>query len=75
MGRIYRVVPDGQPLRKLPRLDQMHGEQLAAVMNSHNGTTRDPVQQQIQWNNDRRAIPALKTIALDSLRPEVRIQA
>ncbi len=75
MGRIYRVVPDGQPLRKLPRLDQMHGEQLAAVMNSHNGTTRDLVQQQIQWNDDRTTIPTLKTIALESLRPEVRIQA
>jgi len=75
MGRIYRVVPEGHAVRKMPRLDQLHGAELAAAMDSHNGTQRDLVQQLIQWQNDRDAIPALGQLCVDSLRPEVRIQA
>ncbi len=75
MGRIYRVVPDGQPLRKMPRLDQLSGEALATAMDSSNGIQRDLVQQLIQWRHDIKAIPGLKQLCLESGRPEVRVQA
>ncbi|MEJ7591550.1 MAG: neutral/alkaline non-lysosomal ceramidase N-terminal domain-containing protein [Planctomycetaceae bacterium] len=75
MGRIYRVFPEGHGVRRLPRLDQLHGVELAAAMDSPNGTQRDLVQQLIQWSNDRNSIPALRQLCVDSVRPEVRIQA
>ena len=75
MGRIYRVIPEGRALRKVLRLDQLHGVELAAAMDSPNGTQRDLVQQLIQWHNDRKAIPALRRLCVDSVRPEVRVQA
>jgi putative membrane-bound dehydrogenase-like protein len=75
MGRIYRIVPDGTSLRKMPAVEKLKGEKLAAVMESPNGTVRDLIQQQIEWNKDKGAIPALKKIALENVRPEVRIQA
>lgn len=75
MGRIYRVVPEGHPIRRMPRLDQRHGGDLAEMMDSPNGTQRDLVQQLIQWQQDRDAIPALRRLCVDSVRPEVRVQA
>ena len=75
MGRIYRIAPDGKVARKPLRIDQLQGEQLAAAMDSANGTTRDLVQQQILWNNNTAAISMLKKIAAGSVHPEVRIQA
>ena len=75
MGRIYRIVPDGKAAQKPLRIDQLKGEQLAAAMDSANGTTRDLVQQQIAWNNDTAAISMLKKLAAESDRPEVKIQA
>lgn len=75
MGRIYRVVPVGKAFRKMPQLDQLHGGALAAAMDSSNGTQRDLVQQLIQWHNDQNAIPALRQLCLNSVRPEVRVQA
>ena len=75
MGRIYRVIPEGDAVRKVPQLDQLHGVELAAAMDSPNGTQRDLVQQLIQWSNDRNAIPILRQLCADSVRPEVRVQA
>ena len=75
MGRIYRVVPEDHAVRRMPRLDQLHGGELAAAMDSPNGTQRDLVQQLIQWQNDKDAIPALRQLSVGSARPEVRVQA
>lgn len=75
MGRIYRVVPDKVPVRKVPRLDRLDTEQLAAALETPNGSQRDLVQQMLQWRNDRAAIPFLKKLAAQSPRAEVRLQA
>ncbi|MDA1229717.1 MAG: neutral/alkaline non-lysosomal ceramidase N-terminal domain-containing protein, partial [Planctomycetota bacterium] len=75
MGRIYRIVPEGPAVRKAMRIDQLQGDQLAAAMDTANGTQRDLVQQRIQWNKDTAAIPRLMQLATESVRPEVRIQA
>ena len=76
MGRIYRVVPNDDAVRRVPRLDQLRGRELVAAMDSPNGTQRDLVQQLIQWwQNDKDTIPALRQLCVDSVRPEVRVQA
>jgi len=75
MGRIYRIVADGQPARSIERLDQLQGPSLAAAMDSPNGTQRDLVQQLLQWRNDSTAAPALQDLAMKSERAEVRVQA
>ncbi len=75
MGRIYRVVPEGHAARKVLRLDQLHGGDLAAAMDSPNGTQRDLVQQLIQWRDDKDAIPTLWHLCSNAVRPEVRVQA
>lgn len=75
MGRIYRIVADNAATRKIPQLSSLHGEQLAAAMDVANGIQRDLVQQLIHWNHDTAAAPKLRSLAIESLRPEVRIQA
>ncbi len=75
MGRIYRIVADDAATRKTPQLSSLHGEQLAAAMDVANGVQRDLVQQLIQWNHDTAAVAKLRSLAVESSRPEVRIQA
>jgi len=75
MGRIYRIVPESQPARTMPRLDRLTGTGLAAAMDSPNGTQRDLVQQLIQWRVDTSTIPTLSQLCRNSIRPAVRVQA
>ncbi|MFO0978468.1 MAG: neutral/alkaline non-lysosomal ceramidase N-terminal domain-containing protein [Planctomycetaceae bacterium] len=75
MGRLYRIVPDGKPLRKMPDLATLTGEPLANAMRTSNGTQRDLVQQQILWKQDRTTIETLTSICQQDERPEVRVQA
>jgi len=75
MGRIYRIVPDGKVTRRMPRIDQLSGVELAAAMDSANGTQRDLFQQQIQWTHDMTAVAGLRKLAVESPRAEVRVQA
>jgi putative membrane-bound dehydrogenase-like protein len=74
-GRIYRVVPDGQPLRRVPRLDSLATRELASALESPNGTLRDNVQRLLVHRADRAAAPVLEDLARSSSRPEVRVQA
>lgn len=74
-GRIYRVLLKDVPARSLPNLNRLQGAELAAQMESGNGTQRDLVQQQIQWTNDREAVAELKSLSRQSPSPEVRLQA
>lgn len=73
-GRLYRIRPQNSSLRTVPKLSQLHGPQLAAAMNTPNGTVRDLVQQLILWNNDPSATPTLSKLLQEPL-PEVRLQA
>ncbi len=75
MGRLYRIVPDGKPLRVMPDLTALNGPALAEAIQTANGTQRDLVQQRILWNQDRAVIPTLLRIGREAERPEVRLQA
>ncbi|MEX0643253.1 MAG: neutral/alkaline non-lysosomal ceramidase N-terminal domain-containing protein [Pirellulales bacterium] len=75
LGRIYRVLPRNAKSRPLPRLDKLEAPQLAAAMDSPNGTQRDMVQQLLVWRGDAAAAEPLLRIAVDSPHPAARLQA
>jgi putative membrane-bound dehydrogenase-like protein len=74
-GRIYRLVPKDRGPRSVPRLDQLDNEQLAAAMDSTNGTQRDLVQQMLIWREAKDTAPQLEQIARRSSSPAARLQA
>jgi mono/diheme cytochrome c family protein len=59
-GRIYRMLPDGKPAGKLPRMLDETPVQLVAHLASPNGWWRDTAQMLIVSRGDRAAIPALE---------------
>ena len=76
LGRIYRVLPKDAKNGPLPRFDKLDVPQLAAAMDSPNGTQRDMVQQQLVWRGDAEAAAdPLSRIAANSPRPAARLQA
>ncbi len=75
MGRIYRIVPEKTAARPMVPLHQLSGGELAAAMDTANGTQRDLVQQLIQWNQDVAATSALQKLSVESKHPAVRLQA
>lgn len=75
MGRIYRVVPEKTAARPIVRLSTLRGRELAAAMETPNGTQRDLVQQLIQWNQDVAATEGLQKLCAESELPAVRLQA
>lgn len=76
-GRIYRVVPEGKPRRKIPDLTRLDGTELAAAMDSPSGWQRDHVQQLLLARKaDARGVSAkLESLLSVAHAPEVRIQA
>jgi putative membrane-bound dehydrogenase-like protein len=74
-GRIYRVLPKDAKLQPLPRIDQLSAADLAAAMDSPNGTQRDMIQQQLVWRNASEAAAPLAHIVTNSQRPAARLQA
>ena len=58
-GRIYRLLPDGQPAGKLPHMLDETPVQLAAHLADPNGWWRDTAQMLIVSRGDKSAVPAL----------------
>ncbi|NOZ39778.1 MAG: c-type cytochrome [Planctomycetes bacterium] len=75
LGRIYRVFPKGKKPRPIPTLTGLSGAELAALLDSPNGTLRDMVQKQIVWDKRRDAVDTLITLALKSKRATCRLQS
>jgi putative membrane-bound dehydrogenase-like protein len=74
-GRIYRIVPEGKPLRKVADLTSLSAMELAAALDNPNGTERDRVHAALLWRNDKAAAPRLQQIARESQSPAARAQA
>ena len=53
-GRIYRVYPKGKKLRPIRDLTRLSPAQLAAALDTANGTERDRVHQEIVFGGERR---------------------
>ncbi len=75
MGRIYRVRPEGRPLRPIRNLGSLDAAQLAAAMDSPNGTERDRVQSELLHRQSPEAAPELKRLVQSATLPQVRAQA
>ena len=76
-GRIYRVVPEGKPRRKIPDLTRLVGTALVAAMDSPSGWQRDHVQQLLLERHDFSTpmVKGLESLLSVSHAPEVRIQS
>ena len=75
-GRIYRLRPAGNtPLRVVRDLTKLGAAEVAAVLDSPNGTERDRVHLELLTRQDRAARPALETLATKAALPQVRLQA
>ncbi|MBI3877307.1 MAG: c-type cytochrome, partial [Verrucomicrobia bacterium] len=72
-GRIWRVVPEGKQLRKVPNLAKLNTAELVAAMDSPNGWQRDTVQRLIVQRGDSAAVwPLIKVLADFPLPFQVR---
>lgn len=74
-GRIYRVVSDKKAPRRIRNLTKLKGSDLAAALDSPNGTERDRVQIELLLRQDKRAVRKLRQIANAAALPQVRLQA
>jgi putative membrane-bound dehydrogenase-like protein len=75
LGRIFRVRPDGKPLRPWPRLDKFDTAGLVAALDSPNGWQRDTAMQLLAWRNDGHAREPLEKLVRTSSRPLTRLYA
>jgi putative heme-binding domain-containing protein len=74
-GRIYRVQPEGKPLRAIPNLGAMSPRELVAAMNSPNGWQRDLAHRLLLERADSVAKESLKQLLGVTHPPQVRLQA
>ncbi|WP_337175058.1 PVC-type heme-binding CxxCH protein [Paludisphaera sp.] len=75
MGRVYRVVPEGRPLRPVANLAAMATPDLAAAIDTPNGTVRDTAQRLLDHRRDPAAKAPLAKVARESEHPAARAQA
>lgn len=76
-GRIYRVVPEGRPLRPVPRLDGDDPAPALAALESPNGPLRDMAQRRlVELGPAARPVAlALERLAAEHPRPITRAHA
>ena len=74
-GRIYRVFPENEPPRKIPRYDRLSTPQLVAALDSPNGRQRDTAQRLLIHRRDEAATSPLRQMTSSSANPFARLQA
>lgn len=74
MGRIYRILPKGSSPRPLEDLGALASDQLAARLDSPNGTLRDLVHRELIHRQDPSAVPVLRATAQRSAVAAARLQ-
>ena len=75
LGRIYRVRPEGKPLRPWLRLDKLDAAGLVAALDTPNGWQRDMATQLLLWRNDASAAGPLEKLFQTSSRGVTRLHA
>lgn len=75
LGRIYRVVHDGKPLNRSPKLGKAESLDLVKTLSSPNGWQRDTAQRLLVERAPSVAIPELKKLALKGENPLGRLHA
>ena len=74
LGRIYRIVPKGKPLRDVRDLSKLGSAELAAGLDTPNGTERDRVHLELLTRGGKDAVATLEKAVLVSGQTEVRVQ-
>ncbi|MEY2410254.1 MAG: hypothetical protein QOF48_2924 [Verrucomicrobiota bacterium] len=74
-GRIYRVLPEGAALRKIPNLSKLDVAGLVSSLESPNGWQRDTAQRLLVHSADPAAADSLRRLSVASKNPKVRLQA
>jgi putative heme-binding domain-containing protein len=74
-GRLYRVVPEGRPRRRIPNLAAMTSQELVKALNSSNGWQRDMAQRLLIERNEPVSREMLGELTTLTHPPQVRIQA
>jgi len=74
-GRLWRVVPVGQPRRQVPNLAKLNTTQLVAALDSPSGWQRDTAQRLLVERQDKAAVEGLKRLTVEAKEPKVRVQA
>jgi putative membrane-bound dehydrogenase-like protein len=74
-GRIYRVYPKDKKPRPIPVLDKLTAYELAALLESDNGWTRDMAEQLLMTYKDRLSLPRLDEILRKGPKPLARLHA
>jgi len=84
-GRLYRVVPEGKPLRSIPNLEKMTAREWIAALDSPNGWQRDQAMRLLverakeerrkEERGDGSLIEPLRELLALKHAPKVRLQA
>jgi putative membrane-bound dehydrogenase-like protein len=74
-GRIYRIVPDGQKRRAVPRLSKATTGELVKLLAHPNGWHRDTAARLIYQRQDTSAVGPLERLAKESKSPLGRVHA
>lgn len=74
-GRIYRIHEKGAELRSASDLTKLPAADLAAELESANGTRRDLAHLELLWRNDSSSVPEVAKLARGASLPEARTQA
>lgn len=80
-GRIYRIVPDQLQAtelgQRIPDMQPLSNQQLAAQLGSPNGVVRDLAQQLLQWRDAEKAnvVQEIRQVARTSEYPAAQAQA
>ncbi|PYK99311.1 MAG: dehydrogenase [Verrucomicrobia bacterium] len=74
-GRIYRVYPRHKSLRPIRNLSRLSAIELAAALETPNGTERDRIHLELLRRNDKTGLGSLTALSRTSGHPAVRLQA
>lgn len=75
LGRIYRIVHEGKPLNRAPKLTGASASELVKGLEHPNGWVRDTAQRLLVEKRDSSAAPALRQLAESSLPVVTRLHA
>lgn len=74
-GRIYRIYPEDQSPRAIPKLEALSNAELVPQLTSPNGTVRDLVHQMLLWREAKDVIPSLRQVAIEGTLPTARLHS
>lgn len=75
LGRLYRVRPEGVPLRPWVRVRGMTAAQLVAALDTPNGVQRDLAMMELIWTADPATVAPLEELLAKGPRPLARLHA